>query len=135
MTEARLVIARAHAEIGARDYAVSLSAGRHALIADEPASVGGQDAGPAPYELLLSSLAACTLITLRMYAERKQWPLEAAHIDLHFARAGGLGSISRVITVKGTLSDEQKARLADIAERTPVTLTLKAGMEITTRLH
>jgi putative redox protein len=91
MTEGKLVIAQAHADIGTRDYEVSLKVGRHALIADEPASAGGLDAGPAPYELLLSSLAACTLITLRMYAVRKQWALEAVHVDLRFAREAARG--------------------------------------------
>ena len=97
-------------------------------------ALGGKDAGPAPYDLLTSALAACTAITLRMYAQRKQWPLDAAHIDVHFTRDGDKAHIDRVLTLDGKLDDAQRARLADIAERTPVTLTLKGGIEIRTRL-
>jgi putative redox protein len=69
-----------------------------------------------------------------MYAERKQWPLRGVQIDLHFSGSGKDGAIARVISFEGDLSDEQRARLADIAERTPVTLTLKIGVAITTTL-
>ena len=86
--------------------------------------------GPAPYELLTSALAACTVITLRMYAERKQWPVTAVHADVHFVREGDKQHIDRVLTIEGNVDAEQKKRMADIAERTPVTLTLKGGLEI-----
>ena len=62
--------------------------GHHQLTADEGPELGGKDAGPAPYDLLTSALGACTVITLRMYAERKQWPVTAVHADIHFKRAG-----------------------------------------------
>jgi putative redox protein len=72
---------------------------------------------------------------LRMYAERKQWPLETLDVDLHYVREGDQQHLDRVLTVQGDLTDEQKARLADIAERTPVTLTLKSGLTILTELR
>lgn len=129
----RLIIARAHSELGEK-YQVHITADGHPVLADEPVRGGGSGAGPAPYDLLLSSLAACTAITLRMYAERKQWPLEGVAIDLSFSRHKDEARIDRKITVTGPLSDEQRARLADIAERTPVTLTLKGGVPIATEL-
>ncbi len=127
-------MARAQADIGEAHYAVSLKAGHHALIADEGTSLGGRDAGPSPYELLLASLGACTAITLKMYAERKEWPLESLHVGLFFRTDGGKPRIERTLKMGG-LDDTQRARMADIAERTPVTLTLKGGLPITTELR
>ena len=127
-------MAHASATIGMTNYAVSITAGHHQLSADEGAELGGKDAGPAPYELLCSALCACTAITLRMYAERKEWPLRAVHVDVGFKREGKEGAIARVLNFEGELNDEQRARLADVAERTPVTLTLKQGLAITTTL-
>ena len=69
-----------------------------------------------------------------MYAERKQWPVTAVHADVHFVREGDKQRIDRVLTIEGAVNDEQKKRMADIAERTPVTLTLKGGLEIKTKL-
>lgn len=128
-------IARVDATIGTQEYRVSMKAGRHDLIADEPKGLGGEDAGPAPYEYLLSGLGACTAITLRMYAARKQWDLRQVHVDLRFIRDGDNARIERSIALEGDLTDEQRARLADIAERTPVTLTLKSGVQIATELR
>lgn len=128
-------MAVASASIGEINYLVTLKAGRHVLAADEPVSRGGKDEGPAPYELLTGALAACTAITLRMYAERKQWPLGPVEVDVRFNRLPDKTTwIDRVLKLSGALTDEQRDRLADIAERTPVTLTLKAGVEIRTRL-
>jgi putative redox protein len=120
--------------IGASPYAVTAISGKHSLIADEPAALGGADAGLAPYDLLLASLGACTAITLRMYANRKQWSFDSLEVDLHYAKSGERGSVERTIVVHGALTAEQKARMAEIAERTPVTLSLKPGMEIRTRV-
>ncbi|MEI9929091.1 MAG: OsmC family protein [Rhizomicrobium sp.] len=97
--------------------------------------LGGADAGPAPYEYLLASLGACTAITLRMYAERKEWPLEALEVSLHYERKGDVQHIERTLHFTGALDEGQRTRLADIAERTPVTLTLKGGLAITTALE
>src|SRR6266699_679503 len=87
----------AHAVLdSAAGYATAVRAGRHPLNADEPASRGGTDTGPSPYELLLAGLGACTAITLRMYAERKGWQLETIHVDLelHKDDEGDTGRIA-----------------------------------------
>ena len=126
-------MAHAHASIGTVDYQTAITTGHHQLTADEGPALGGKNAGPDPYELLSSALAACTVITLRMYAERKQWPVAAVHADVRFIRQGEQQHIERVLSIDGA-DDEQKKRMAEIAERTPVTLTLKRGLEIRTRL-
>lgn len=135
LTMQGLFMARVQASIGTINYAVTLKTRSHELKADEPLSSGGKDAGPAPYELLLASLGACTAITLRMYAERKQWPLEAVHIELNYEKGAERGKITRKLSLQGALSEEQRARFAYIAERTPVTLTLKSGLDIHTELR
>ena len=128
-------MARATAVIETAHYATNIDAGGHRILSDEPPSNGGADVGPAPYDLLLASLSACTAITLRMYADRKQWPLKKLQVDLHFTRAEDRSErIDRVLHLDGDLTDEQRARFADIAERTPVTLTLKRGLHIVTTL-
>jgi putative redox protein len=121
--------------IGVTPYAVTATAGRHTLTLDEPASRGGQDAGPSPYETLLASLGACSAITLRMYAERKQVTLRTLAIELSFHKEGERNVIRRVVQLDADLTPEQRARFADIIERTPVTLTLKAGSEIRTEFR
>jgi putative redox protein len=128
-------MAHAKASIGTIDYATALATGRHRLTADEGPGLGGKDSGPAPYDLLISALGACTVITLRMYAERKQWPVTAVHADIHFKRGDDkVESIDRVLHIEGAVDAEQKKRMAEIAERTPVTLTLKRSLEIQTTL-
>ena len=128
-------MAHALATIGTLAYAVSIKAGNHSLVVDESQKIGGQDAGPAPYDLLLASLGACTAITLKMYADRKQWVFETVSVELHYRKEGERGRIDRAITIKGDLSAEQRGRMAEIAEKTPVTLTLKAGADIHTELR
>ena len=127
-------MAHARASIGTANYRTSIVTGHHQLTADEGPGLGGKDVGPGPYELLTSALAACTVITLRMYAERKQWPVTGVQADVRFVRDGDRQHIDRVLTIEGAVDDEQKKRMADIAERTPVTLTLKGGLEIRTKL-
>jgi putative redox protein len=128
-------MAHAKASIGTVDYATAITTGHHhRLTADEGPELGGKDAGPAPYDLLISALGACTVITLRMYAERKQWPVTNVQADIHFTRsADKVESIDRVLRIEGADAD-QKKRMAEIAEKTPVTLTLKRSLEIRTTL-
>jgi putative redox protein len=116
-------------------YETLLSSGRHQLTADEPAEAGGADAGPPPFALVLSGLVACTAITLRMYAERKAWPMTGLTVDSAYHHDPAGAFVERVLTIEGDLDEAQRGRLADIAERTPVTLALKAGMDIRTRLR
>lgn len=127
-------MAHARAAIGTVHYAVSIDAGGHMIVSDEPKARGGGNTGAAPYELVLAGLASCTLITLRMYADRKQWPMAGAHVELGYARDDQGERIQRRLRFEGTLGEEQRSRLAEIAERTPVTLTLKRGLSITTEL-
>lgn len=114
------------------NYAHQISNGKHSLVADEPASLGGQDAGMAPFDLYLASLAACTAITLRMYAEKKGWDLGEFSAQLSSSRdeAGKL-QVHRVLAATGPLSDEQWDRLLDVVSRTPVTLVMREGATIT----
>jgi putative redox protein len=126
-------VAAATATIGTDRYHVDLRAGRHALAADEPADHGGADTGPSPFGLLLSGLGACTAITLRMYGDRKQWPLEGVEVQLAYTvKDRATRWIDRQITLRGPLDDDQRARLAEIAEKTPVTRAIGAGTEIRT---
>lgn len=139
-TEGTVVVA----ESGAGRLAQRITAGRHIWTADEPLGVGG-DTGPTPYDLLLGALGACTSMTLRMYADRKGWPLEHVTVTLshhrHHADDGRdcgdehsrLETFERVIDLRGPLDDEQRARLLDIAEKCPVHRTLVADKHIETR--
>jgi putative redox protein len=127
-------IAHASAKLASMRYRTEIKARRFDLVADEPASAGGEDAGPRPFEYVLAGLGACTAITLRMYAERKAWKLTGLIVDLDYYRDGEAFRIERVLHIEGELDDAQRARLADIAERTPVTLALKAANTIDTRI-
>jgi putative redox protein len=125
----------ASADIGTRNYATRLSAGTHELVADERPQAGGGDTGATPHEILCAALAACTAITLRMYAQRKLWSLQGLQVDVDLQIQGEARTITRRLRLTGDLSDAQRLRLADIAERTPVTVTLKRGAAITTVLE
>src|SRR5262245_28362617 len=104
----------------------SIEIGPHHLVADEPATDGGEDGGPAPHDFLLAALGACTSMTVKLYADRKGWPLERVHVELEQAKDGaGAGHvIRRVILLEGPLDDEQRARLLEIAGKCPVHRTL-----------
>jgi putative redox protein len=125
-------------ETGAGAFTSTVTIGEHRLIADEPVSLGGLNAGPDPYEFLLAGLGACTAMTLRLYATRKDWPLEHVEVRVrHIERAAGGAPkdvFKREIRLTGGLADDQRARLLDIAERCPVSRTLSAGAVIVTSL-
>lgn len=123
-----------------------VSAGNHQFLADEPTKWGGTDQGPNPYDFLLASLGACTSMTLRGYANRKKWPLERvtislSHEKIHAAdceacetKDGKVDQIERTITLEGPLSEEQKTRLLEIADRCPVHRTLESEIHVVTHL-
>ncbi len=120
------------AENGKGRYQQAVSAGQHQLIADEPASMGGGDAGPAPFDFIMSGLGACTSMTLRMYAERKSLPLTGISVALSHDKIEVDGvmrdRISRDITLEGDLSEEQRQRLLEIANKCPVHRALSQSM-------
>lgn len=114
-------------------WRTDMQTGRHSLVADEPVSAGGGDAGPAPYGYILAGLGACTAMTLGMYAERKGWELGTVQVDLQLMKDGeGATHISRQIRCSAELDDAQWERLLEIAGKTPVTRTLLAGSAIRT---
>ena len=116
-------------------YATQLVVGQHHAVADEPIDLGGGDTGPAPDEIVLSALGACTAITLRMYAERKQWPLEGVDVDVAFAERGKEKNVlSRTVHLRGPLDDEQRQRLLQIANACPVHRILTGTVEVPTAL-
>ena len=124
-----------------------IAAGRHLLGADEPVDAGGRDEGPDPYQLLLSALGACTSMTLKLYAQRKKWPLEAVTVRLSHARTHKedcehpddehcrIERIEREVELEGPLTEDQKIRLGEIADRCPVHRTLESELEIVTVLR
>jgi len=130
------------ATAGASGFRTDVQAGPHSFIADEPIALGGSGLGPTPYELLLGALSSCTAMTLRMYADRKQWPLQSVTVQLRTERAHekdcercetadvGPTRIARRIELAGPLSDEQRKRLLQIADRCPVKQTLERGVKV-----
>jgi putative redox protein len=133
-------------EAGGR-YSQWIEAGGHVFAADEPTGAGGADSGPDPYSLLLAALGACTSVTIRMYADRKGWPLTGITVRLSQEKIHArdcaecetrddsrIDRITREIELSGELSEEQRKRLVEIAERCPVHRTLESQKEIVTRL-
>jgi putative redox protein len=134
-TQARAAVA---AENGEGAFGTLIRMGPHAIRADEPASVGGLDGGPNPYDLLMAALGACTTMTVRMYAARKGLKLErvSARVQQVARRAAGAAQdvFEREIELTGELSDAERARLLTIAEHCPVSRTLAGGSAIRTYL-
>lgn len=130
------------ATIGPHGYQTGIRAGEHQIIADEPASAGGSDTGPTPYDLLLAAVAGCTVMTMRLYADRKGWPLEGAAVGVRTARSHAADcegceqsalpklAIERRIELRGTLTEEQRGRLLQIADRCPVKQALDPRIEV-----
>jgi putative redox protein len=119
---------------GERGYAqrITTTAG-HELTSDEPERRGGTNTGAAPFDLMLGSLGACTAITLRMYSDRKQWNLGTVDVKLRLIKEGdGPMQIERIISVSETIDGEQQAKLLEIADKTPVTKALAAGVPVQT---
>jgi putative redox protein len=129
------------------EYRTEIRAGKHALVADEPESVGGDDAGPTPYDYLLAGLGSCTGMTLRMYADRKDWPLEEATVHLSHEKVhaedcdhcetkeGKVDHIKREIELAGDLTADQRQRLLEIANKCPVHRTLHSEIDVETALR
>lgn len=115
-------------------YQQDVIAGEHRLLADEPVSMGGSDAGPAPFDFLMAGLGACTSMTLRMYAERKALPLRNVQVELSHSKIEIDGTardcIKRKITLDGELSTEQRQRLLEIANKCPVHRALSQSFQL-----
>jgi len=138
----RNVVGRVVVRGSATGFSQSIEAGKHELKSDEPLGVGGTDTGPSPYDLLLAALGSCTSMTLALYARRKQWPLENVAVRLKHSRIhaadcadcetkeGMLDRIEREIVLTGSLTDEQRTRLLEIANRCPVHRTLTSEIKI-----
>jgi putative redox protein len=107
--------------------------GGHELASDEPERRGGTNIGASPFDLMLGSLGACTAITMRMYSDRKQWKLGTIGVTLRLLKEGDDAMrIERKISVSETMDDEQRAKLLEIADKTPVTKALAPGVPIQT---
>ncbi|WP_299708427.1 bifunctional alpha/beta hydrolase/OsmC family protein [uncultured Pontibacter sp.] len=138
-------IKRVAARIGPDALTTEIQAGRHSLLSDEPEEVGGLELGPTPYDLVVAGLGACTAMTLRLYADRKKWPLtnvlvHLSHKKIHEVDSENpdkkalLDHIWREIELEGDLTDEQRERLLEIAEKCPVHKTLHQRVEIVSKL-
>lgn len=128
-------------------FKTTLTAGKHELIADEPEHVeGGTDLGPDPYDYLLMGLGACTVMTLKMYANRKGWPLEDVYLELRHDKrhdedcincdepTSKIDTIEKELIIKGDLTQEQLDKLLDISKKCPVHRTLESDISINSSL-
>ena len=130
---------------GSAGFAQEIEIGPHRLKADEPLAFGGTDTGPSPYDFLLAALGTCTSMTISLYARRKGWPLENVTVSLHHSKihasdcadcetkVGKLDRIEREIQLTGALTNEQRAKLMEIADKCPVHQTLTSEINIRTR--
>lgn len=126
-------------ESGKGRYQQEVHIGQHRLLADEPASMGGDDSGPAPFDFLLTALGACTAMTLRMYAERKALPLKRVIVTLLHEKVDIDGvrrdRIERRIALEGDLAPNERQRLLEIAEKCPVHRTLSQPLLMVSSLE
>ncbi len=124
--------------LGKQNYATQIHARTHKLVADEPKKDGGTDTGFAPYELLLASLGSCTAITVRMYADRKEWDLQhidvALNMEQETTKEGKHTIFFRELKLTGNLDQKQKERLLSIAKQCPVAKILNGRIEINSQL-
>lgn len=128
------LIASISATLGSEDFLTQLTNDTHKWQADEPTEIGGKNQGPNPYELMLSALSSCSAITMKMYANRKMWPLQGVDIqcDLVKPELNGTSYIQRKISLKGPLDLEQTERLLQIADLCPIHKMLSNSIIITT---
>jgi putative redox protein len=135
------------ARLDGTGFRTEIVARGHRFVADEPLSVGGTNTGPSPYDLLVAGLGACTAMTLRMYASRKNWPLEAVVVRLRHQKVHArdcedcqtqgnvkIDHIDREIELAGELDDAQRRRLLEIADRCPVHRSLESEVHVASRL-
>jgi putative redox protein len=123
------------ASIGTDHYRVKLQDGRHEFGADEPMEQGGTDTAPSPDELMEASLASCTVITLRMYADRKQWPVTGINATVTLERTETNTVFTRHIFIDGDISEEQRERMLQVASSCPVSKTLKGAITISSSIE
>lgn len=122
------------ASIASIAYRAEIRNGRHELTADEPLQLGGGDAGPTPDELLEAALASCTAITLRMYANRKEWPVTEINVAVYLERKEDKTFFTRNIQIEGAIDETQQERLLQIAKACPVSKTLSGPITINTQI-
>ena len=129
-------MSRVHASLpaGAANYRVDLKARQHTAVGDEPPALGGADSGLRPFEFALAGLCSCTAITLRMYAERKQWVLGDVDVEARIREEDKAFFVDRTVRFGAALDAAQRERLAEICEKTPVTRLFKQGATVTTTL-
>jgi putative redox protein len=121
--------------IGKEQYRVTHSNGKHRFFADEPEEKGGKDTAPSPDELLEAALASCTLVTLRMYTDHKQWETGVINISVSLQREQGKSMITRVLKFEKQLTEEQKQRLIQVAKACPVSKTLSGNAELIVEIN
>ena len=130
MEEEKIAVATITDEV----YRTELKAGKHTLIADEPEDVGGKDLGPRPGDFLRMSLASCTAITLRMYANRKHFNVNQIQVSVSSKKADGRTIFNTEVEINGTLDQQQRERMLQIAKLCPVHKVLTNPIEIETNL-